>query len=230
MSKANQVCVSLIILGAFMAGMPKAQAQTDQQASVADAARRAREQKKDAAKPATVITNDTLEPEKPAVSPASPTPTGEVGGASINPAAATAGAAAGGQAAPDSAAAPAASETSQSNMPQQAEIKALKQEIAAKQLEVDLAQRALSLANDDFYSRPDFSKDDEGKAKLDAMKSDLTQKQQELDDLKAKLPADAAASDEKPAEGQSQSAPGSSSGPQTPAESQSPAEAPQQKP
>ncbi|POA76652.1 hypothetical protein C1882_28805, partial [Pseudomonas sp. FW305-E2] len=80
----------------------------------------------------------------------------------------------------------------------------LKQQIAEKQLEVDLVQRALALANDNFYSRPDFSKDEDGKAKLEAMKIELAQKQEELAQLKAQLQSGADAKEEKPAESGSQ--------------------------
>jgi uncharacterized protein YeeX (DUF496 family) len=85
-----------------------------------------------------------------------------------------------------------------------AEIAALKQDIADKAKELDLGQRVLALANESYYSRPDFSKDPDGKAKLDAMQSDLAQKKDELAWLKAKLKelgpdADQKASDQKPA-------------------------------
>src|SRR5258708_33907636 len=61
----KRVCVSMILLAGYLAGMPGARAQSDQGQSVAEAARKAREQKKTAAKPGTVITNDTLKPATP---------------------------------------------------------------------------------------------------------------------------------------------------------------------
>ena len=66
MMNRKRVCVSTILLGACLVGMPKAQAQSEQEPSVAEAARKAREQKKTPAKPSTVITNDTLKPATPA--------------------------------------------------------------------------------------------------------------------------------------------------------------------
>jgi len=75
----------------------------------------------------------------------------------------------------------------------------LKQEIADKTNEADVQQRALALANESYYSRPDFSKDPDGKAKLDAMQSDLVQKQDQLAQLKAKLKELAPDADQKPA-------------------------------
>jgi hypothetical protein len=209
MSKSNKLSVSLIVFGAMLAWMPKAQAQSDQQVSIADAARKSREMKKDAPKPATVITNDTLEPEKPAAPSASSGTAPEAGAPNAAPntnltVTAAPVTAASGQAVSDSTAQPAAAPSQQEKDAKSADIRALKQRIAEKQSEVNLVQRAFSLASDDFYSRPDFSKDEEGKAKLDAMKSDLTQRQEELAELKAQLPADAG-TEEKPADGQSES-------------------------
>ena len=196
MWKAKAVCVSVIVFGALLAGIPRAQAQNQQQESVAEAARRAREQKKDAAKPATVITNDTLEPAKNTAATPAPAAAEAAGAAPSTNLAVTAAPAAD-QQTTGSAGSSAINETSKDAEGAQAELKALKQEIAEKQLEVDLAQRELALANDDFYSRPDFSHDDTGKAKLDTMQSDLAQKQDELTQLKAKLPAGALAKEEK---------------------------------
>jgi len=75
----------------------------------------------------------------------------------------------------------------------------LKLQVADKAKEVDLQQRELALANESYYSRPDFSKDPDGKAKLDTMQSDLAQKKDELAQLKAKLKALAPDADQKPA-------------------------------
>src|SRR5271166_3835061 len=77
MMNRKRVCVSLIVLGALLAGMPKARAQGDQEPSVADAARRAREQKQAAAKPSAVITNETLKPASPATPEGQPKAAGD---------------------------------------------------------------------------------------------------------------------------------------------------------
>ena len=71
--------------------------------------------------------------------------------------------------------------------------------MADKAKEVDLEQRLLALENESYYSRPDFSKDPDGKTKLDAMQSDLAQKKDELAELKAKLKELAPDADQKPA-------------------------------
>ncbi len=214
MSKGKTVCVSLIVFGALVTGMPRAQAQNQQQESVAEAARRAREQKKEAVKPAQVITNDTLEPAKTAAASTSSAEANPANGApGTNLAVTTAPGA--DQQSPNSGGSSAATETPKDDAGTQADLKALKQQIAEKQLETDLAQRELALANDDFYSRPDFSRDDAGKAKLDAMRSDLAQRQDELAQLKAKLPAGASAKEEKPAGTESQTQSPSETQPQT---------------
>ena len=190
----KRVCVSTILLAGYLAGMPGAWAQSDQGQSVAEAARKAREQKKTAAKPSTVITNDTLQPATPATVQNATAATERMPGAEATgtPAAdATADAAKTAQ--------PAKGPSEEEIAKKKAEIAALKQEITDMAKEVDVQQRALALANESFYSRPDFSKDPDGKAKLDAMQSDLAQKKDELAQLKAKLKELAPDADQKPA-------------------------------
>jgi hypothetical protein len=174
--------------------MPGARAQGQQEQSVADAARKAREQKKTAAKPSTVITNDTLKPATPGTVQNATAATERMPGAETtgSPAAdATADAAKNAQAASGS--------SEEEIAKKKAKIEALKQEVAEKAKEADLQQRALALANESYYSRPDFSKDPDGKAKLDAMQSDLALKKDELAQLKAKLKELAPDADQKPA-------------------------------
>ena len=188
----KKVCVSAILLAACLAGMPGARAQSDQQPSVAEAARKAREQKKTAAKPGTVITNDTLKPATPATVQNATAATESMPGTTTTTATdATANTANAAQPTKE----PAEEEIAQ----KKAKIEALKLEIADKAKEADLQQRALALANESYYSRPDFSKDPDGKAKLDAMQSDLAQKKEELAQLKAKLKDLGVDPDQKPA-------------------------------
>jgi DNA repair exonuclease SbcCD ATPase subunit len=192
MMNSEKVCVSAILVAACLLGMPRARAQSDQEPSVAEAARKAREQKKTPAKPSTVITNDTLKPATPETVQNATAATESMPGA--NAAAST-------EASADSAKAaqPPKGPTEEEIAKKKAKIEALKQEVADKAKEVDLEQRALALANDSYYSRPDFSKDPDGKAKLDAMQSDLAQKKDELAELKAKLKELAPDADQKPA-------------------------------
>jgi hypothetical protein len=167
--------LALILPLACLFALPLA-AQDSQDTSVADAARHAREQKKASAKPATVITNETLSP-----APGAEATTSE----GQQPPAATADAK---SAIPASGAsaknAPATPEDAEEKKKQ---IDSLKQELANLQDEVDLAQRSLSLDQDAFYTKPDSSDDKDGKAKLDAAVADLKSKQDDLAQLKAKL-------------------------------------------
>jgi hypothetical protein len=188
----EKVCVSAILLAACLVGMPGARAQSEQEPSVAEAARKAREKKKTAAKPTEVITNDTLKPATPATVQNATAATESMPGTNAEASSnATADAA--------KAAQPANGPSEEEIAKKKAKIEALKQEIADKAKEVDLQQRALALANESYYSRPDFSKDPDGKAKLDAMQSDLGQKKDELAELKAKLKDLAPDADQKPA-------------------------------
>lgn len=195
MRHANTISVSLILLGAFLCAAPRALAQGDAQQSVADAARKAREQKK-SEKPVPVITNDTLEPptEKPQVTSATAVEATLPGAPASAPETATT----------DSKVAAAAPEDAKKKEEEQKALEELKQQIREMKKEVDLAQRALSLANEDFYSKPDFSKDTDGKAKLDAIVNELTQKKDELTQLLAKLPEGESADEPKQSQPQPQ--------------------------
>jgi hypothetical protein len=192
MTNGKRVCVSTILLAASLAWMPSARAQSEQEPSVAEAARKAREQKKTPAKPSTVITNDTLKPATPATVQQAPAAAASNPGAEATP---------GNGATPDTAnAAQPAKRPSEQEIAQKKEkIEALKQDIADKAKEVDLQQRALALENESYYSRPDFSKDPDGKAKLDGMQSDLAQKKGQLAQLKAKLKELGPDAEQKPA-------------------------------
>ena len=192
--KWEKVCVSTILLAACLVGVPGAWAQGGQEQSVAEAARKAREQKKTAAKPSTVITNDTLKPATPATVQNAVAATESMPGTN-----ATASTDATASAPAETAAEPANTTSEAEAAKKKAEIEALKLQVADKAKEVDLQQRELALANESYYSRPDFSKDPDGKAKLDAMQSDLAQKKDELAQLKAKLKALAPDADQKPA-------------------------------
>lgn len=138
--------------------------------SVAEAARRAREQKQNAAKPTRVITDDTLTPAPTPSMPAPPSPANST-------------------AQSDSAAAPAGkpAESAEDEAKKKEEIEVLKREIADKQQSVNLLQREISLAQDTFYSNPDHDHDKAGKEKLDFMQSDVKQQQAELAELQSKL-------------------------------------------
>jgi hypothetical protein len=180
-------------------------AQDSQDTSVADAARRAQEQKKSTPKPTKVITNDNLPAAPAADAPApagtqpapathlintteaTPAPTPSAAAASVD---AT-------QPAPaaDTAPAPAAATTDvkvpavEGDAAASPEVAALKREIADQQKGVDLLLRLYALDQDAFLANPDHAKDPQGKAKLDAQQEEIHAKVAEVAVLKAKLDA-----------------------------------------
>lgn len=155
-----RLAISVVLASALLPAASFAQSQDSQ--SVAEAARRAREQKKKSEKPAKVITEDDVKPATPATSDAPPAP-----GAANAPA---------GTAAPGP--------NDEKNAKQIAYLKA---QIKQAQGDLDLLQRQLSLEQDNYFSKPDYVHDTAGKAKVDGIKQQVGDKQQELDSLKAKL-------------------------------------------
>jgi hypothetical protein len=198
MSRCISLCLAIAAVFAA-AGLPLtmlAQTQDSPAQSVADAARRAREQKKAAAKqPAPVITDDTLKPAAPAAQAANaPAPAQSPEAAPATPPAPAAHPAADSSGAPDSAApAPAGQPAPAANArdiaKDSAELAALKQRVADAQKGLNLLERELALQQDTYLSNPDHSHDVAGKAKLDAMREQITDKQQALDALKTQLAA-----------------------------------------
>ena len=154
-------------------------AQSEDAPSVAEVARRAREQKKTQAKPAKVITEDDV---KPVARPNSATP--------APPEAATASAA---PAPPASSTASTASSSSPApdakDQKDSKEVTELKAQIKQVQGDLDLLQREQSLEQDKYYSNTDYLHDTAGKAKLEALKQQVSDKQQELEHLKTRLAA-----------------------------------------
>lgn len=155
-----------------------AQSQTD---SVADAARKARAQKKTSTeKPTPVITDDIL---KPSV-PAAPRAAGDSSASSDASAASSANSA-------DSGAGQSAGGANGEGGDSKAKIDArlgdLKGQVEEAQKALELAKRELSLEQDNLYSKPDYQGNSAGKAKVDGLNQQVADKQQALDDLKARL-------------------------------------------
>ena len=168
-----RLALSAILAAVFLPASVHAQSQDSQ--SVAEAARRSREQKKAQAKPARVITEDDVKPAIPADT--APSPAGVT-----NSPAATAPAAptpAGSSTTPDSKDEKAPKESK--------EVTALKEQIKQVQNDLDLLQREQSLEQDSYFANPDYVHNTAGKAKLDALQQQVSDKQQELDGLKARL-------------------------------------------
>jgi hypothetical protein len=147
--------------------------------SVAEAARRTRQQKEAASKPAQVVTNDTLPPAPANVPPEAKTP-----GA---PAQAESAASAAPESATEAEKAPSSGATAQNPEQLKKEVETLKQQIADKQRAVNDLQREVALEQDIVYRNPDYQRDTAGKQKLDSLQSDLKQNQDDLAALKAKL-------------------------------------------
>ena len=175
------------------------QSQDSQTESIADAARRAREQKKAAAKPSHVVTDDNLKPasiaapeaNSPATAPgqsseAAPKPTSE---SEPRPPADSSNAPAPDQSTAAPAPPPATPEDAQKKANDTAELTALKQQLAEAQKGLDLVQREFALQQDTYYSNPDHDKDIAGKAKLDDMKQQILDKQQVVEGLKTRVSA-----------------------------------------
>lgn len=193
-------CISLRLAIAVLIAAPVlpltalAQSQDAPAQSVAEAARRAREQKKAAAKqPAPIITDDTLKPAAPAAQAAPAQSPDAAPAPAPSPAAQPASDSSG---APDASAASApraepaanAGDTAQ-KAKDSAELAALKQQVADAQKALELLERELALQQDTYISNPDHSHDPAGKAKLDAMLQQITDKQQAVDALKTQLAA-----------------------------------------
>lgn len=173
---------ALLVAALFLSAIHLA-AQTQDQTSVADAARRAREQKQAATKPARVIDNDTLNPHSstPATAPEGASSASAPAQAnSPTPPAQDQNVSAGAEAKETA-------ESAEDAEKKKSEIDALKKEIADKQQSIQLQQREIALEQDNYYSNPDHDHDTAGKAKLDSLQSDLQEQQDELAALQAKL-------------------------------------------
>jgi uncharacterized coiled-coil protein SlyX len=153
----------------------------DQTSSVAEAARRAHEQKKKREKPARLIDDDNLKSADPTGPPdlqtAKAWDPGAATSAAANPATST------------TPAAEATAEEKKDAAARSAEAESMKAQVEALEKELDLLKRELPLERDNYYSKPDYQGDTAGKAKLDALQQQLTDKQQDVDALKARLAA-----------------------------------------
>lgn len=164
---------AVVLAGAFL---PMAFSQPQNSQSVAEAARRAREKKKDSAKPAKVITDDTLDVKKGDVQSAVAEEP-KIAGAP--------------EAANQSANGTAAASDAKTQAPQddklKKEIAAVKERLKDALGDLDLLQRENRLDQDTYYSEPNFASDTAGKQKLDDAQQKMTDKRQEIDRLKSKL-------------------------------------------
>jgi hypothetical protein len=172
--------IALATAGLFLSGWSetaRAQSQSDSAPSVAEAARRAREKKKENAKPVRTLTNDDL-PAAPAGEAATGTP-------------ATKGEDSAAPATNDADGKPAASQNDEQARQKKAEnaaaLERAKKQLAQALGELDVMQRKAALDSDSYYSKTDFASDKEGKANLDAEAQQVSDKKQAVDELKARV-------------------------------------------
>jgi hypothetical protein len=179
-------CSGLLILLALPWGMASAQQQQQspqqQVDSIAEAARRSRDQKKEQPKSAKVWDNDTL-PTKPGgvnvIGQSAPTTD-----ASGNPPAANtqvAGSAA------EAGASKSASKSASDVKALQVSLASAKDQLQALKTELDILQRKYNLDSQMYYSKPNYAADTEGAAKLADEKSQIDLKQQEVDAAQKKV-------------------------------------------
>jgi hypothetical protein len=185
-----RLALSAILAAAILPAMVFAQSQDSQ--SVAEASRRARAQKKNAEKPSKVITDDTLVVKKGDVQSATAEQP-KIAGSPETPAqpAASAATAQGGASAGASANPPASKNVSEEEKSRGIlkQRVGLKEKIKDAQSDLDLLQREYQLDQDSYLSNPDHANDTAGKERLDAMKQQIANKQQELERMKAELAA-----------------------------------------
>lgn len=172
--------VPAVLAATLLPAAASAQSQDNQ--SVAEAARRAREKKKAQTKPAKVITDETLDVKKGDVQSATAEQPRMPGSpeAPAKAASGTANAAAAGAA--DTAATQAAKDGKEPK-----EVTELKEKIKQAESDLDLLNREYRLDQDAYFSKTDYANDTAGKQKLDDEKAQISDKQQEVDRLKAKL-------------------------------------------
>ena len=181
MSKQKHLCPVFVFAAACMllTGLSSAtwaQSQSDPAPSVAEAARRAREKKKENAKPVRTLTNDDL--------PAAPAGDAVTGTATPTPAAK-------GDANDDGEKKPPAAPNDeiakQRKAYNAAALERAKKQLAQLLSELDIMERKAVLDSDSYYSKTDYASDKEGKANLDAEAQQISDKKQTVDELKARV-------------------------------------------
>lgn len=158
---------------------------SQQDSSVADAARRARERKQKAPKAGKVITDEDL-PTKNASGPdtlntgvqstpgSESTNLGEAGKSDAAAQGAVDGQAAG-------------KEAGKGQAEEDPEVARLKEQVAQEEKDLDLLKREFALDKEAYYSKADYASDTAGKDKLDSEQQQISDKQQDVQALKARL-------------------------------------------
>jgi enamine deaminase RidA (YjgF/YER057c/UK114 family) len=177
-----RLALPVVLAATLLPAAALAQSQDSQ--SVAEAARRAREQKKPQPKPSKVITDEDLKPATAANPSAPGSPASTDGTTASGASAATASSTTSAVTAPPAGSAPTPDAKDQKDSKEVADLKAqIKQAMA----DLDLALREKTLENDKYYSNSDYAHDTAGKTKLDELIQQVADRQQELEALKARL-------------------------------------------
>lgn len=170
-----QSVAALLGMTAFLAGAPGLIAAQQTGQSLGDAARKAKEQQKQAPKAKVVWTNDNL-PTSASVSVVGQLPQPE-----------SAAGASEGQAAEAASSAPDA-ETAASDLSKAtAELADDQKTLDSAKTDLDLAQREYKLDSDQYYSTPNYGANQQAQAKLDADKNQVAAKQQAVDAIQKKV-------------------------------------------
>ncbi|HWW52090.1 MAG TPA: hypothetical protein VN044_10190 [Verrucomicrobiae bacterium] len=170
----------LAILLASLVGTADGQQQTQEQAenSIAAAARRARENKKEHAKPTKVWDNDNIPTSAASLSVVGKAPPADNSAnqpANVPP----------GSAAPGAANSASADASKKSAV--EADLAAAKERLQTLQNDLDIAQRKITLDRQVYYSKPDYAADKAGAATLEDEQSQLEAKRQEVADAKKRV-------------------------------------------
>jgi len=183
--RVSLVSAAVMLLLGYSSGICLAQSQDN--SSVADAARKAREQKKTAPKAVRTLTNDDLPPAPEAKPPAAEAPQDQLladpgkraeGEASAEKKSAT-----------DKQAEKQVTEerAAQRKTELETALKRAKANLSESEHELDVLQRLAVLDSEAYYSQTDYQNDTTGKAKLDADHQQIGEKKSQIDMIKAKI-------------------------------------------
>src|SRR5271163_3127795 len=180
----NRILLAILFVQVFSLVAAEAQSQNSTAPSVADAAKQAREQKKNAASAAKIITDDDIDAKN--VKPGAEGLT-----VSAAPELDTQGPSAAAVAAQE--AADQRKDLSPTDDPlkkgDSAKVAKLKEELAQAEEDLKLSQRENQLEQDTVYSKPDYQHDAAGKAMLDELQRQISDKQALVEELKSRLTA-----------------------------------------
>jgi hypothetical protein len=179
--------VALLTTGATPAKARPQDSPAQQDQSVADAARRSRAEKKNAAKQARVISNEDLDTEyfKPAQQGLNLDAPAKLNAEAPN----ASGKAAGATSSPSGEESRGKGKDLEEEAALDGQIGKLKEEIADAEERLKWQRRELALDQDTVYSNPNYKDSHAGKAKLDAEQQQINERQQEIEVLRTQLEA-----------------------------------------